>query len=263
MRFNNWVQILAYFSILSMFMTVSCEEPTPKDLGNEALIPKPVSIQASGSSFAIKKNTSIYVKGDNEDLMKTANYLAEVLRPATGFPLEIGNSDTWPSSGNIYLSLESTDADLGTEGYQLDITEDLVILKAHAASGIFRGIQTLRQLLPASIEAKATQSGPWEIGTGTIKDYPRFGYRGAMLDVARHFFTVEEVKTFIDYIASYKLNSLHLHLSDDQGWRIEIKKYPKLTEIGGYRKETLKGHYRDVPHQYDGQRYGGFYTQEE
>lgn len=249
MRYYNWVQFLAYLSILSMFMTVSCEEPTPKDLGNEALIPKPVSLQATGSSFAIKKDSRIYVQGGDEELMKTANYLAEILRPATGFPLEVGTSDSWPSSGNLFLSLESSDAELGTEGYQLDITEDLLVLKANAVSGIFRGIQTLRQLLPASIEAKEKQTGPWEIGSGTIKDYPRFGYRGAMLDVARHFFSVDEVKTFIDYIASYKLNTLHLHLSDDQGWRIEIKSWPKLAEVGG-SSEVGGGE-------------GGFFTQEE
>jgi hexosaminidase len=124
-----------------------------------------------------------------------------------------------------------------------------VILSANQPTGLFRGVQTIRQLLPPAIERNARQEGPWRMATGTIRDYPDYGYRGAMLDVARHFFSVEDVKRFIDLIAAYKMNVLHLHLSDDQGWRIEIKSWPNLathggsTEVGGGK--------------------GGYYTQED
>jgi hexosaminidase len=131
----------------------------------------------------------------------------------------------------------------------LKITEDLVQVSAKSEAGLFYGIQTLRQLLPATIESNQVQEGPWEVATGVIRDQPRFEYRGAMLDVARHFFDVEEVKTYIDYLAMYKFNALHLHLSDDQGWRIEIKSWPRLAEYGG-SKEVGGGE-------------GGYYTQEQ
>jgi len=141
------------------------------------------------------------------------------------------------------------DKELGEEGYELNITEEMVELKANKPAGIFYGIQTIRQLLPARVESGNTEQGPWKLPTGTIRDYPVYGYRGAMLDVARHFFSVDEVKTYIDRLALYKMNVLHLHLSDDQGWRIEIKSWPKLTEFGG-KTEVGGG-------------IGGFYTQEE
>jgi hexosaminidase len=138
---------------------------------------------------------------------------------------------------------------LGEEGYQLTIEERNVLLVANSPQGIFRAIQTLRQLLPLDIEKDTVQDRIWEIASGTITDYPAYSYRGAMLDVARHFFSVEDVKTYIDWLARYKMNALHLHLSDDQGWRIEIKSWPKLTEIGG-STEVGGGE-------------GGFFSQEE
>jgi len=232
-----------------LILISSCKPPTPKDLAKDVLIPFPVELQASGSSFEINKETGIYIQGGQEAIEKVANHLASYLRPSTGFPLKIQASDTWPGSGNIYLALDAKDDELGTEGYKLDITEDLLVLTANDAAGLFRGIQTLRQLLPAKIEFRVKQSGPWEIATGTIRDFPRFGYRGAMLDVARHFFEIEEVKRYIDHLAAYKLNALHLHLTDDQGWRIEIKSWPKLTGVSS-QSEVGGGK-------------GGFYTQEQ
>lgn len=222
----------------------SCDQPTPKDLSAEAIIPKPASVIATGSSFAIKSSTTI--SSDNE-AHAASGFLADMLNPATGFDLEPKLVDNKASKG-IYLSLIN-DSDLGEEGYELDITEKLITLDAQTEAGLLRGIQTIRQLLPASIESKTKVEEPWEIATGTVTDIPQFSYRGAMLDVSRHFFGVDDVKQYIDYLAFFKMNALHLHLSDDQGWRIEIKSWPKLTTVGG-STEVGGGE-------------GGFYTQED
>ena len=220
------------FAIVAILFQMACSgpPPTPKDLSEEALIPWPVSLTATGSSFAITAETGINISDEDEEAREIAEFLAAKLRSATGFPLAVKASNA--TSGNIQMSL-SADEELGNEGYELVITEDGIKLSAAAHRGLFYGVQTIRQLLPASIESGSKQTGPWEIASGTIRDYPEYGYRGAMLDVARHFFEVDEVKRYIDYLALYKMNALHLHLSDDQGWRIEIKSWPKLTEVGG------------------------------
>ena len=181
----------------------------------------------------------IYIQGESEELKKIGNYLAERLRPSTGFEIEVKSTDKTPGSGNIYLTLSGTEPNPGDESYELAITKQMVKLSAKSPAGLFRGVQTIRQLFPANIESSTRQEGEWKIATGYISDYPDYAYRGAMLDVARHFFGVDDVKRFIDMIAYYKMNALHLHLSDDQGWRIEIKSWPNLaihggsTEVGG------------------------------
>jgi hexosaminidase len=246
---RNLVTILL---VATLVITFSCEqkrEATPMDLSQISLIPKPVSLEATGSSFLLGENAVIYYKNDQEQLLQEANYLAEMLRPATGFALPVQTIDKDPEAGNIYLTLTSKDSHVSNEAYKLQITEELLKVSASKQSGIFRAIQTIRQLLPASIELSEKQEQTWEIASGTIMDYPEYEYRGAMLDVSRHFFDVADVKTFIDHIAAYKMNVLHLHLSDDQGWRIEIKSWPNLTEHGG---QTEVG---GTP--------GGFYTQEQ
>jgi hexosaminidase len=149
-----------------------------------------------------------------------------------------------PASG-IFLSVGDTIDELNNEGYIINIDKKIIKISANSTAGCFYGIQTLLQTIPGNY----TTVSPLEIATGVIRDFPEFGYRGAMLDVARHFFSVEDVKRFIDFLAAYKMNALHLHLSDDQGWRIEIKSWPKLTEIGG-STEVGGGE-------------GGFYTQEQ
>ncbi|GAB5527807.1 MAG: beta-N-acetylhexosaminidase [Roseivirga sp.] len=222
----------------------SCDQPTPKDLNAEALIPKPTSVVATGSSFAIKESTSIYV---SDETLAAGEFLSEMLRPATGFTLEIKQQESKPSRGVLLYLIKGSD--LGEEGYELNVTEKLVELRAHTEAGLIRGIQTIRQLLPPTIEAESMVAGPWEIASGTVTDIPEFSYRGAMLDVARHFFSVADVKQYIDYLAFFKMNALHLHLTDDQGWRIEIKSWPKLTTHGGSTEV--------------GGGPGGFYTQED
>jgi hexosaminidase len=213
------------------------------------IIPKPVEIKATGFAFELTKETNIVLNDSIPELLKLGQYLSNTLQPATGFPLKLTNTNKEQKAGDIFLLLGVIDSVTNKEGYELNISTDSVSLKANSSAGLFRGIQTLRQLFPVEIEADSLQSMQWQIPTGKIKDYPSYEMRGAMLDVARHFFEVEDVKRYIDLISFYKMNVLHLHLSDDQGWRIEIKKWPRLTTHGGKTKV--------------GGGKGGFFTQEQ
>jgi hexosaminidase len=197
------------------------------------VIPKPVSATPAGETFNVTDATGIYVEPATAEMNGIGQYLADRLNTSTGYGIKVLTAAGAPAPGNIYLTTVDGDAALGEEGYELTITPDAVKLVAHRPTGLFRGIQTIRQLLPPSIESAAVQPGPWPMPTGTIRDYPRFAWRGVMLDVARHFFSVEDVKRFIDLIAYYKLNRFHLHLSDDQGWRVMIESWPNLAEHGG------------------------------
>ncbi len=161
-----------------------------------------------------------------------ARLLAETLRPATGFRLPVTTVRGEPAGGDVALVLRPGDRALGDEGYRLTVEPGRVTLAARAPAGLFRGVQTLRQLLPAAIEAPTRQSGSWHVPVVTVHDRPRFAWRGMMLDVARHFFAVAEVERLIDLLALYKLNRLHLHLTDDQGWRLAIRSRPRLTRVG-------------------------------
>jgi hexosaminidase len=228
-----------------VFGQMACQ---PTDLTKENIIPQPVSVVPDGKSFNIADQTDIYVQGESSELKQIGQFLADKLNPSTGLGIEVKSATAEPGSGNIYLALTS-DQELGNEGYQLKITDKLVSVTANKPAGLFYGVQTIRQILPAQIESSSRQKGSWKLPTGTIRDYPVYGYRGSMLDVARHFFSVEEVKKLIDQLAYYKFNTLHLHLSDDQGWRIEIKSWPNLTAHGG-KTEVGGGE-------------GGFYTQEQ
>jgi hexosaminidase len=195
-------------------------------------------VVATGGAFRLSADTNIYVEPATDEVKAIGQYLADHLNPATGYALKVQAATEPPATG-IYLSLSGADPALGPEGYQLTITSELVSLAADQPAGLFYGVQTIRQLLPAAIDSSSVQPGPWIMGTGTISDSPRFGWRGAMLDVARHFFSVADVTRYIDLLAYYKINRLHLHLSDDQGWRIQIKAWPNLTvsgsslEVGG------------------------------
>ena len=195
----------------------------------------PVSVSESGGAFCLSASSAIEVDLASPELMSIGNYLAAHLQPATGYSLNVISDRGEPGVGNIRLSKGDVTAGqtLFEEGYELSITGERIILSANQPAGLFRGVQTLRQLLPPLIEHQTIQPGPWAIATGTIRDYPRFGYRGAMLDVARHFFPIEDLKRFVELIAYYKINRFHVHLSDDQGWRIAIKSWPDLTAVGG------------------------------
>ena len=207
------------------------------------LVPAPASLKVLGGiEFEIDPGTSIVV--DGPESQPIGEYLAGLLRPSTGLPFPVTPmppvtpvtrtakaAQTLPEN-SLFLGL-SIEGDLGSEGYTLDVAGPGITLIAGAPQGLFRGVQTLRQLLPPSVERKSVTSGPWNVPGVRIVDRPRWGWRGSMLDVARHFFSVADVKRHIDLACRYKLNVLHLHLTDDQGWRIHIDRWPRLTQHGG------------------------------
>jgi len=192
----------------------------------DQVIPAPAAVRPGGSPYRITAATRIRVDG-GEEARRVGAYLADILRPSTGYPLPL------VTSGPAGIRLKLAEGPYGTEGYRLDSRPAGVTITAAAPAGLFHGVQTLRQLLPPAVEKRTPQPGPWLVAGGTVEDRPRYAYRGAMLDVARHFLTVEQVKRYIDEIALYKFNTLRLHLSDDQGWRIAIDSWPRLATYGG------------------------------
>ncbi len=197
------------------------------------LIPLPVSVVPAEGAFALTEKSRILVDPGNDRLAGVGRALAEQLRPATGYALPVVRCRSVRLPGDLLLTVGRGDVTLGDEGYELNVTPEYVRIAAPRPAGVFWGAQTLRQLLPPSVERPERQPGPWVIPAVAVRDRPRFPWRGFMLDVARHFFGVEEVKRVIDLLATYKLNVLHLHLTDDQGWRIEIRSWPRLAEVGG------------------------------
>ena len=198
------------------------------------LVPAPVSAAAAdGTWFTLTASTRVHTPPGSAEAAAVAAQLAGLLRRATGHPLPV--AEAAPADGAISLELAGGGR-LGEEGYELEVTGEAVTLRASRPAGLFMGVQTLRQLLPAAVEGAdgaAPRPGPWRIPGGRVVDRPRFAWRGAALDVARHFFTVEQVKRYVDLISRYKLNVLHLHLTDDQGWRIAIQRWPRLADVGG------------------------------
>nr|WP_262904859.1 glycoside hydrolase family 20 protein [Hymenobacter pini] len=232
------------------------QQPAPNSA--VSIIPQPVRLTAGTGSFAVTSATRIYVDPKNEELRRIGETLSQDIKRASGVqPQVVAATPGKASAGGIRLSLRPALDSLGAEGYMLSVQPTQVMLTAGSAQGIFRGLQTIRQLLPTE------RITVLNLPAVEVTDKPRYQWRGMHLDVSRHFFGVEFVKKYIDYLALHKLNTFHWHLTDDQGWRIEIKKYPKLTSVGGWRDGTLIGHYTDQPHQFDNQRYGGFYTQEQ
>jgi hexosaminidase len=199
-----------------------------------SVVPAPVSVTpVAGVTNALTAATTIYVEPGSASAAEVGGYLATLLRRSTGYPLPVADAPSPLPDGAIALLLSGAPAVAGTEGYQLDVTGSSIVIRANQPAGLFAGVQTLRQLLPPEIESSTAQPGPWAVAGGRIVDYPRFAHRGAMLDVARHFFPVAVVQRYIDEIALYKVNRLHLHLSDDQGWRIAIDSWPNLAIYGG------------------------------
>ncbi|MBR7838324.1 beta-N-acetylhexosaminidase [Actinospica durhamensis] len=199
-----------------------------------ALIPQPRTVRELPGAFRLTQDTAIAAPGVSGEALRVAEYLADSLRRPTGLPLPVGET------GAVLLALDPAvavaddaagDEEAGAhEAYVLSVTAEAVTLRAGTAEGLFRGVQTLRQLLPAAVERSTPDAqGDWTVPCVEIADRPRFGYRSAMLDVTRHFFPVADVKRLIDALAAYKFNALHLHLSDDQGWRVEIPSRPELT----------------------------------
>ncbi|MEL4307993.1 beta-N-acetylhexosaminidase [Joostella sp. CR20] len=240
------IKQLAIYSLLLVAFIACKEEPKLQvSIGERTLIPMPISVEENIGTFEIHEETPIYVSG-SEDLVDVAYYFAERMHIATDFHLPVEPSSEGNTSGILF---KISSAIKHQEGYKISVTENLVTLEANTPEGAFRGVQTLLQLLPDEIDSYGVSNVRWGIPAVVIEDAPQYNYRGTMLDVSRHFFSVDDVKRYIDLITAYKINVLHLHLTDDQGWRIEIKSWPKLTQVGGSTEV-------------DGGE-GGFYTQEE
>ena len=227
----------------------SCSEgPTKQMPYNQGInvIPTPVSLVQNEGSFKLSKNTAF--SASTPEAKTVAEYFAAQMNLATGYQITV--SDKAASNG-IALAIDEA-LDVNDEGYTLDVTPQGVTVKAKTPQGLFYGMQTFMQLLPAEIQSPAVVNGiAWTASCVTVKDEPRFEYRGIMLDPCRHFIPVENVKKHLDVLALFKINRMHWHLTDDQGWRIEIKKYPKLTEVGSKRIDG------------EGTEYSGFYTQDQ
>ena len=258
MKCTSLVALLAAAFSLGSGLAPAWAQPAAGSPAPLALIPQPVRVVPGSGRFAIGPDTRIYVGTRSEELRRIGQELSEDIRRVTGVAVPVvPAAPGLQSTGFISLALTTAPDTLGSEGYTLSVQPARVLLTASQAAGLFWGTQTIRQLLPAQPETGAS------LPVGEIVDKPRYSWRGMHLDVCRHFFPVEFVKQYIDYLAMHKLNTFHWHLTDDQGWRIEIKKYPRLTSVGGYREGTLIGHYGETVPRYDHQRYGGFYTQEQ
>lgn len=249
---------------LLLALTVTLQAPAD----SIAIIPKPVTLVRHPGAFTLRSRTVVMT---SPDLKPLGQQLIAYLRPATGvdFTLTTGNqipAAAGPNPSLIILGIDSLQAGHGPEAYSMDVTASSVVIQGATPAGVFYGIQTLRQLLPVDIFRRAPVGNvQWTFPCLSIVDYPRFGWRGMHLDVVRHFMPKEFVEKYIDLIALYKFNRFHWHLTDDQGWRIEIKRYPRLTSVGGWRAQTLVGREPDdtAGAAYDSTRHGGFYTQDD
>ncbi|WP_051336066.1 glycoside hydrolase family 20 protein [Aquimarina latercula] len=248
---NNFIRV---YVILLSLLCLGCEKDKILPI-NPQIIPVPFHQELEEGVFILNEETVLRY---DQDLKETVGYFNAYLKKGLGVSMQL-NKETEKNS----IILEKDTTIINKEAYRLFISENNIKIQSSTKKGAFYAIQTLRQLLPECFENGSCIEKEFAIKALTVIDAPRFSYRGMHLDVGRHFFSVEEIKKYIDMLAMLKMNTFHWHLTEDQGWRIEIKKYPRLTEIGSYREETLIGHYNDQPHQFDGKRYGGFYTQEE
>ena len=223
------------------------------------ILPQPRTLRHYEGYFLLTRETVIVT---DQQMHRLGTHLANWLAPGLAFAPAVvsGELDDIPSA--IVLAMTPDLASMGPEGYTLKVTPQQVTIRSSQLAGLFYGIQTLRQLLPVEIFSSTSENCEWQIPAVEIEDVPLFPWRGLLLDTVRHFIPKNEIFKFIDLLALHKMNVLHLHLTDDQGWRIEIKKYPRLIEVGSRRKETVVGHAR-FPEGYDGIVHEGFYSQDD
>ncbi|MGN6196166.1 MAG: beta-N-acetylhexosaminidase [Ginsengibacter sp.] len=250
---------------ISFLLFISVSVIGQKNNVAQLLIPEPVSVTSGTGNFVVINKTPVHVLSTDPAAKRVGEFLSKKIAKVTGYvvPVEVGSKNTTVNSG-IKLSLIK-DASLGDEGYQLAVTPHEISISANKPAGLFYGMQSLFQLLPKEIEADTlVRNVKWNVPVCSIKDYPRFGWRGLMLDVSRHFFTKQQVKEFIDQMVQYKYNVLHMHLTDDEGWRIEIKGLPRLTEVGAWNVKKV-GYFGTFspPTPDEPRNYGGFYTQDD
>jgi hexosaminidase len=253
----------ALLPFVAMILICGCTGRNMEMTNNYNIIPAPVELVMLKGAFTVDDKTGIVVSPLNGETTLAAGFLADMLRMSAMVALPVSESDR-PRNNTVFMVIDTT-LTTGPEGYTLEVTKKKIILRSATAAGLFRGVQTIRQLLPAQVEVAGGLAGEVRptVPACMITDNPRFSYRGMHLDVCRHFFTVEEIKKYIDILALHKFNTFHWHLTDDQGWRIEIKKYPNLMTIGSQRKETLVGHGGRPAFVYDGVPHGGYFTREE
>ncbi len=249
-----------FFSLIITFFSVSAF--AQNSINKLSIIPEPVTVIQNTGTFVLPQQVTIE-GGSQPELQQTITFLKEHLSVVTGLTVSAKASD--PSAVIQLMINKKPDAIIGKEGYNLSVTSSKVIIKANEPAGLFYAVQTLMQLFPKEIESKTMVSNiKWEAPCVTITDYPRFGWRGLMFDVSRHFFTKQDVEEFIDQMVRYKFNLLHLHLTDDEGWRIEIKSLPKLTTVGAWNVKKV-GYFGSfsAPSPDSPRTYGGFYTQDD
>ncbi|MDP4239843.1 MAG: family 20 glycosylhydrolase [Bacteroidota bacterium] len=258
------IKTLSFFHrLLGIYFFLGCCSFCSLSATEYNIIPYPKQLIPELGSFSFNKRTVVLCPSHQPEVLKLAEQFSDQMKLVSGLRLDVRDfvlTDTVNSI--IFNQLPITG---NPEEYTLNISPKAIRIEAGAPTGFFYALQTLYQLLPAEIYGKKPVKGIiWAVPAVRINDSPRFKYRGMHLDVGRHFFPVEFIKKYIDALAMHKFNSFHWHLTEDQGWRIEIKKYPRLTEIGSRRDETLVGYYYDrFPQQFDGKPYGGFYTQKE
>ena len=249
--------------LLSIVMLASCNSPVKKTftIDDINIIPKPVSLKLNDGSFEFTNKTKIVISQESQK-----NAVAKLLQKfnsAAAWELKIINASDSPESNIVELTVNDS---LDRDAYTLVITDNKVKIEASEYGGFLYGIQSLIQLLPVEIESKSVQNNiDWIVPNVEIQDQPRFVWRGLMLDISRHFFDKEYIQQVIDGLAMHKMNVLHLHLVDDQGWRIEIKKYPKLTDIGAWRVDQEDAHWNNRKLNADSEKgtYGGFLSQDD
>ncbi len=253
-------QFIFFSCLISLFINSFSQ-----GVASVSIVPQPVSMQMGKGNFVLKPTSVIELSATDTDAKRVAGFLSKKISTATGYAIPVKPvSEFSNSSGNIRLSLLN-DGVMGSEGYKLDVTSSLVVITANKPAGLFYGMQTLLQLLPKEIESKtAVQNISWDMPAVSITDYPRFGWRGIMFDVARHFFGKKDIEGYIDQMVRYKFNLLHLGLTNDEGWRIEIKGLPKLTDVGAWnvKREGYFGTFQP-PAPGEPRNFGGFYTQED
>jgi hexosaminidase len=249
-----------FFTFLLCYSFIStgfAQEPE----GKISIIPEPVELVKTEGFFTLPEEITIK-SASSQEVLNTANFLKKRITTATGSKVNISQKDD-QAAIKLQLNFEA-EAALGKEGYRLIVNQKQIIIKANQPAGLFYGVQTLLQLFPKEIEGSKAVKGKWRVPAVQIADFPRFTWRGLMFDVSRHFFTKEEVKKYIDNMVKYKYNLLHLHLTDDEGWRIQIKSLPRLTEVGAWRvNKTGQFGTFSPPTPTEPRDYGGFYTQDD
>lgn len=259
---NNYLSKMKKISLWILLIVISMNVMGQQVERSISIIPEPVSVVKKGGHFVLPGKVTVN-SPTTKEMAYVNDYLKDKLSLATGKEVNISSNN---KNAPIKLIInKKADSKIGDEGYTLSSTEGGVTIKANKPAGLFYGVQTLVQLFPPQIESdKLEENVSWQIPQLEIIDYPRVGWRGLMLDVSRHFFTVDEVKQYLDNMAKYKYNMFHWHLTDDEGWRIEIKSLPKLTEVGAWRVEKIGnfGTFSD-PLPEEPKSYGGFYTQDQ